>query len=187
MKTAAATRKAAHAPVRAPSRTNVRFAITLAVQSVNWRGIRPTRAVSFSQCSARQLGLKPSDAPLPAPLFAFRRSARRPCAFSIQSNPAPSIRWKSLIAPRSASLARRVAGADQFDLCATSRREPEVSSGWALPVVERGRGARASGRRVRGAEYCASFKSAAVKRVQAFTPARSLIPAVRRTGCAALC
>ncbi|MGN1065483.1 MAG: hypothetical protein ACI4QC_08735, partial [Thermoguttaceae bacterium] len=31
-------------------------------------------------------------------------------------------------------------GADQFDLCAASRREPEVSSGWTLPVVERGRG-----------------------------------------------
>ena len=28
-------RRAAHAPVRAPSRTNVRFAVTYAVQSIN--------------------------------------------------------------------------------------------------------------------------------------------------------
>ena len=35
MQTAAALRKAAHAPVRAPSRTNVRFAVIYAVLSDN--------------------------------------------------------------------------------------------------------------------------------------------------------
>ena len=183
MKTAAATRKAAHAPVRAPSRTNVRFAITLAVQSVNWRGIRPTRAVSFSQCSARQLGLKPSDAPLPAPLFAFRRSARRPCAFSIQSNPAP------------VDSVKVVNRAPQRQPCPSrcgrrpirSLRRFAAGTGGFLRLGAPRCGARARPnalrRRVRAAEYCAAVKSAVAGRVLAlalrgvgFTRARRLIP-----------